>query len=346
MTTITVSQAVSIDPIACFSTSTVVEEVNKVIYLDASCSEYVDNYKWDLDGDGVFEITGIDQSIINHTYTEIGMYNITLEVENIHGITDIVGITVEVTEANSIAPVACFSTNTTTVGITETVYLDASCSENAANYKWDLDGDGVFEISGSDMDVISHTYSESGTYTPKLQIENIAGTIDEITQTITVNPPKFRITLHRIFCERVGDNDFATNKDEYYGVTLVHLYADGANRPAIAGSNVFDNATEGNRYPMWETDRDHTIQLQEGKSHTFDEWLEYEVNITNINTAQIVIYTWIKEDDGLLANDFIGDREEIIDLNELEIGTTLNIIQGISGADSSVEMDFTIKRTQ
>jgi len=54
----------------------------------------------------------------------------------------------------------------------------ATCSENVAVYIWDFDGDGSFDVSGEDKQIVSHTYHEAGTYFPTLQVVNSVGDSD------------------------------------------------------------------------------------------------------------------------------------------------------------------------
>jgi PKD repeat protein len=53
-------------------------------------------------------------------------------------------------------------------------------------YSWDFDNDGTPEQSGTDLDIISHTYSSADTYTVTLDVENECSTDSHSTE-VTVN---------------------------------------------------------------------------------------------------------------------------------------------------------------
>lgn len=63
----------------------------------------------------------------------------------------------------------------------------AAQSETGHTYRWDL-GDGTVQTGPS----ISHTYTQSGTYTVRLVVTNSAGCADSSEQRITIYPPSVR----------------------------------------------------------------------------------------------------------------------------------------------------------
>jgi len=335
-------------PVACFEPDEYQCEVGDCfIGFDASCASPYDTenlYKWDFDGDNIYDEGRRGVPTIHHNYSVANAYSVKLRVISPKGLVDDTIQTIQVYEVGEILS-ACFSTDTIVAGVGEAISFDASCSENAVSYQWDLDGDGIFGPIGNDISGISHAYYKSGTYEVMLKVFNITGAVDEITQTITVNPPKFRITLHRMLCEEVGDNAF-NGIDQYSGYISVHLYADGVNQTALNQSSGVDEVD--NQYRMWNEDNfggPNTIQLREGEAFVFEQWLEYELNATNINTAQMEIYTSIYTPTFALPA-FVGDEEIAVNLATLEVDAIFNVIQSVSGNGSIVEMDISIIRTQ
>ncbi len=111
------------------------------------------DYTWDF-GDG----TTAGGVIVSHTYTEKGVYEVTLEVR------DDAGKTAERTksvEALNRAPVARFTTNVYTTAVHQPVWFNASESSDEdgeiVEYIWSF-GDGT----SGDGEVIEHEYQTAG----------------------------------------------------------------------------------------------------------------------------------------------------------------------------------------
>ncbi|MDI6885463.1 MAG: PKD domain-containing protein [archaeon] len=70
------------------------------------------------------------------------------------------------------------------------IEFDASESydpdENIVTYRWDFDGDGVWDIEG-DVVKITHSYNESGSYTVILEVEDTDGATNQTTITVHIN---------------------------------------------------------------------------------------------------------------------------------------------------------------
>ncbi|MCB1215777.1 PQQ-binding-like beta-propeller repeat protein [bacterium] len=81
----------------------------------------------------------------------------------------------------NLLPVARLQANRTSGPAPFTVSFDASAStddEGISLYEWDLDGDGIYEISGTDAQ-ISHEYPLRGTYHPRLKVTDSGGSSNE-----------------------------------------------------------------------------------------------------------------------------------------------------------------------
>jgi plastocyanin len=71
----------------------------------------------------------------------------------------------------------------------EPVLLDASASTGTiARYRWDVDGDGVFESDGGTESVLEHSF-EAGRYQVGVQVEDDTGTTDSASGAVTVAAP-------------------------------------------------------------------------------------------------------------------------------------------------------------
>jgi len=114
-------------------------------------------WKWDLNGDGVYEYH-YDKFSRPMPFNTAGTYVITLRVEDDKGAFDIDTTTVTLTQAN-LPPVA-----------------DAGGSRDSdgtiASFLWDVDGDGKFDLSG---EYISVKYTQAGNYTVTLKVTDDYG---------------------------------------------------------------------------------------------------------------------------------------------------------------------------
>jgi len=347
---ITVFPEISTYPVACFLTNTTIAEVNETVYFDASCSsEDIINYKWDFTGDGVFQQQGSNEILTNYAFTSVGTYTTKLQVESIDGLVDIFEQEIIVNDVLPIIPESCFEVSRSTCEVGDClIYFDASCSIDAAIYKWDFDDDGFYDEI-SDNPITNYTFTFADTYMATLQVESIDGSVDDTQQEITVSEPppaRFTVTVIQLKCIQEAD---AGSEGEYYGYTTVRLNANGINQAAMPGTPPYENPVPAasNKYYMWERGSGSTINLSEGESHLFDESIiNYEVSILDINTSQIIVNTFLEEDDFSSTNDFIDDKTDISNLSDLTVGETHYIIQELSGNGSTLELYLNIQRVE
>ncbi len=161
------------------------------VTFDASSSEDSDGsieaYSWDF-GDGE---TGEGESV-NHTYSEVGTYGVTLTVTDDGGKSSTVEKSVQVSSADAPpltneAPDANFTFSATELDVD----FDASASEDPdgsiASYAWDF-GDGATGEGES----ISHIYVEAGTYDVMLTVTDDDGVSAQVEKSVEVTqtPPE------------------------------------------------------------------------------------------------------------------------------------------------------------
>jgi len=182
---------------ACFTASqTECETGSCFINFDASCSENAVQYKWDFDGDGVFELAGSDKVAVSYQYTSSGVYNSRLWVRSDKGIVDEDTLLIEVNMASP--PLACFTPSQTETFVDDVIVFNASCSENAVDYLWDFGG-GDIAITGNP--IVSYVYGTSGIYDVELIIQSINGDLDSTSAVIQVNEP---IPIEPVACLEVS----------------------------------------------------------------------------------------------------------------------------------------------
>ncbi len=139
------------------------------------------NYSWDF-GDGT---TGAG-AVVTHTYTEKGVYEVTLEVRDAAGGT---AQRTKMVEALNHAPVARFSPNVYTTAVRQPVWFNASESSDSdgeiVQYIWDF-GDG----ETGEGEVVEHEYQTAGGTgwrpTITLTVVDDEGATDSASHTIIV----------------------------------------------------------------------------------------------------------------------------------------------------------------
>jgi len=177
-----------ITPTACFFASITEAEAGTEIEFYASCSQDALIYRWDFDGDRDFDMGGIGMQTVTHIFETEGEYEVILEVVSVDNITHSDTITIKINPPTLITPEACITADTTTIAeVGETIYLDASCSQNEVTYKWDF-GDGTI-LNGSQLEVASNSYDVPANYTVTLIVESVDGVQDSDTHTIEINEP-------------------------------------------------------------------------------------------------------------------------------------------------------------
>jgi PKD repeat protein len=142
-------------------------------------------YQWDLDYDGVYDISS--QSVIT-SWTTAGVYTVTLRVSDDDGGSNLDIAQVMIGNQSPIAEAGGPYTGYEGVPITLTgVGIDPN-GDDPLTYTWDLDYDGIFETPGQ---VISDTWPDEGVYTVTLEvIDGLGGVgIDDAIVTVYNVPP-------------------------------------------------------------------------------------------------------------------------------------------------------------
>jgi PKD repeat protein len=152
-------------------------EPGENILFDGSDSLNSESYIWNL-GDGTVA-TGAQN---NYSYDEQGDYTVTLEVENDIGQTDVTQTTVRIDAPD---PQAIVTADETEVEVGTQVQLDASNSNNAASYSWDL-GDGSTASGATN----THSYDAAREYNVVVEVQNQYGEVSTDSITITVTEPE------------------------------------------------------------------------------------------------------------------------------------------------------------
>jgi len=155
----------------------------KQITVGAGSSSPVGNltaYEWDF-GDGTMKAKS---RTTQHSFTEEGTYKVLLTVTDESGLTAQKEMQIKVELAQS-APIAVMKTdpnkkNADDTSISGTVPLEVTFNatsstdpdDDIVDYKWDFNGDGVFDAAG---ETASYVYKEVGNYNVSLTVIDSAG---------------------------------------------------------------------------------------------------------------------------------------------------------------------------
>ncbi len=152
-------------------------------------------------------------------------------------------------------PVARFVYTPTNPHVGDSVTLDASASYDPdgtiVKYEWDFDGDGTWDATGK---IVTHTYSQAGTYTVRLRVTDNDGATDITTKTVEVSttdkPPVVQIVSpSNQTTLKQGQNLLVSAKiQDDVGLSKVEVWLDGP------GETLLDSITSpGNPYMYHET---------------------------------------------------------------------------------------------
>ncbi len=148
---------------------------------------YIMAYRW-------FEGGTVLSTLQNfYTYSlSAGTHTISFMVEDNSGAwSDPVSVTVTIL-ANT-PPVALFTFSPASAGIEVPFYFDASASYDLENsygllYRWDFNGDGIWDEGWTSSSIASYTYHDAGSYQVTLQVMDSMGAIGTCTHVLTVLP--------------------------------------------------------------------------------------------------------------------------------------------------------------
>jgi len=144
-----------------------------------SSTDNITAYTWDL-GNGIF--TGND-TVLQHCYSDAGVYNVNVTVTDLNGCSDIINFNNWVTVYE--VPIAEFSFGPDKVSVLEPEinFVDMSLGTNIVSYTW-LFGDPLSSSSGSVNPTF--TYTDIGIYNVTHIVMNDKGCIDTIIHPVTI----------------------------------------------------------------------------------------------------------------------------------------------------------------
>ncbi|MFC6671376.1 PKD domain-containing protein [Marinobacterium aestuariivivens] len=146
-------------------------------------------YRWDFQGDGVFDTVDSVAKDYSFTFNTQGTFNAVLEVTNNFGDTATDTCTIQV---GGNAPIAIANASPSNGPVPLDVNLTCTGSDADGTivlYEWDFDGDGSFDYSNPSSGSVMHTYSQEGTFVALCRVTDNDGLTGEARTTTTLIRP-------------------------------------------------------------------------------------------------------------------------------------------------------------
>jgi PKD repeat protein len=146
----------------------------------------IENYAWDLDGDGTFETDTGTSPRASAAYADSGVHTIAVKVTDDEGKS---GLAIDSVTVDNRPPTASFGWSPQTPKRKRPVTFDASASRDPdgsiVRYLWDFDGNGTTDAQGAGP-TVSHTFADKGSYTVRLTVVDDDGGAASAARTVTV----------------------------------------------------------------------------------------------------------------------------------------------------------------
>jgi PKD repeat protein len=142
--------------------------------------------EWDLDNDGAYDdATGNEAT---KQFFLVGTYTVGLQVMDNEGEIDTATKTVTVSQAPNDPPSAAFRFAPASPKTNETITFTSEATDDGgiALEEWDLDNDGAYDMTGSE---IQFAYPTPDSYTVRLRVTDDKGARSSTTKTVTVSEP-------------------------------------------------------------------------------------------------------------------------------------------------------------
>jgi PKD repeat protein len=233
--------------IASFSYTPPDPHVNEVIHFDASNSSageegVILSYAWDF---GDANVSAVGVPFVTHSYSEAGVYNVTLNVTSNDGEWDSESQLINVTPRSNAVPKAAFTWFPTVPEAGKPVDFNASDSTSdggtITSYAWDF-GDGVTQAVTDP--IVTHVYQGFGNYAVLLNVTNSDGLSDVANHSLFVvatpiadfifDPKAPRVCNVVTFNASISDPRggqivsyewmFEGNSTPQFGVTVTHRF--------------------------------------------------------------------------------------------------------------------------
>ncbi len=146
-------------------------------------------YRWDFEGDGIFDTSEIGARDFTRTFTTPGVRNAKLDIQNDKLETTSATVVINV---GGLPPTATASVNPSNGPIPLAVTFTGTGSPGStpiSKYEWDFQGDGTFDFTSTTTGSASFTYLAAGTYNAVFRVTDSSGLSTTASATATAVRP-------------------------------------------------------------------------------------------------------------------------------------------------------------
>ncbi|MCK4979055.1 MAG: hypothetical protein KAS62_01605 [Candidatus Delongbacteria bacterium] len=170
--------------------------------FEAASSEIPIFVRWDWENDGIWDLSYSSKSTYTHRYYAPGNYEVLMEASNIFGYKDSILLPINVAQGYS-SPRANFTVTPDSANILTKFIFDASSTKddedslNTLQFRWDFNGDQIWDTEFSNNPTIEKQYDVPSEYDVKLEVIDPSELADTTTVLLIAN--LFDDRIHAIF---------------------------------------------------------------------------------------------------------------------------------------------------
>lgn len=160
-------------------------------------------YRWDFEGDGVWDTPFHKNSTTEHVFSRPGNYKPMVQVQNKDLVSTQESVPLQVVA--STAPHGNFTVDQIYIYVGQKVRFfpkvqDSQTPDTRIKVRFDVDGDGKWDNTFRHMTSFEWTYNQAGQYIARMQTQDQSGKVVTIARSVTVFPqtqtPKARVKVN------------------------------------------------------------------------------------------------------------------------------------------------------
>jgi PKD repeat protein len=159
-------------------------------------AEYTDGaiirYRWDFQGDGIFDTNDPGARNYTRTFTQKGTFNAVLEVTNDRNQVTTATVPIDVTGNPPVATASLSPSNGAIPLLVNFSGAGIDSDGTIVKFEWDFDGDGTFDFTSATTGNTTHTYDTAGTYNAVFRVtdnDDLTDTARVTTTAVRAGPP-------------------------------------------------------------------------------------------------------------------------------------------------------------
>ena len=160
--------------------------------LEQATTEQAVFVRWDWNGDGIWDEPFSTKKTWIHRFFEPGLHEVRMEASGIRGQRDTATFLFDVEQGYS-PPFPAFTCQPDSSNVLELFHFDATLTRDdedsleTLQFRWDFDGDGIFDTPWSGNPLITHKYDAVQDFPASLEVIDPSGLSARISRTVIVN---------------------------------------------------------------------------------------------------------------------------------------------------------------